>query len=79
MAPDARKDKNLTASTYASCVVGEGYSCIDPRLCYRDGRLYIMEQRLNQPSVPIDVTEQVAKAIAQYLTPSKRNEKEKEI
>lgn len=69
MAPDAKKDKNLTATTYASCAIGEGYSCIDPRLCYRDGRLYIMEHRLNQPSIPIDVTEQVAKAIAQYLKP----------
>ena len=49
--------------------VGEGWSCTDPHLCFKDGRLYIFEYQLNGPATPIDVTEQVAKAIAQYIDP----------
>ena len=46
----------------------EDYTDYSP-LYFKDGRIIMYEMPVNKPAVPIDVTEQVAKAIAQYLTP----------
>ena len=66
---------------YADMTVPDPSECkvIDTHLCFSEGRFYVNEIHVNDFPTRIDVTEQVAKAIAQYLTPAKRNEKEKEI
>ena len=39
----------------------------NPALCFRNGRFYTHRGKINQEAEEVDVTEQVAEAIAKYL------------